>query len=90
MGALEVDPDFADAYYNMACIYSLTKKVPLAIRYLNIAVLNGYVEHAAMEQDPDLDNLRKDPGYQEILQTMGLRSFTPMVVSCPGCGRVCR
>ena len=24
---------------------------------------------------------------QEILQTMGLRSFTPMVVACPGCGR---
>lgn len=24
---------------------------------------------------------------QEILQTMGLRAFTPMVVSCPGCGR---
>jgi (E)-4-hydroxy-3-methylbut-2-enyl-diphosphate synthase len=24
---------------------------------------------------------------QEILQTMGLRSFTAMVVACPGCGR---
>ncbi len=24
---------------------------------------------------------------QEILQSMGLRSFTPMVISCPGCGR---
>lgn len=24
---------------------------------------------------------------QELLQTMGLRSFMPMVVSCPGCGR---
>ncbi len=24
---------------------------------------------------------------QEILQTMGLRAFTPMVVACPGCGR---
>ena len=24
---------------------------------------------------------------QEILQTMGLRSFTPMVIACPGCGR---
>ncbi len=24
---------------------------------------------------------------QEILQTMGLRAFTPMVISCPGCGR---
>jgi (E)-4-hydroxy-3-methylbut-2-enyl-diphosphate synthase len=24
---------------------------------------------------------------QEILQTLGLRSFTPLVISCPGCGR---
>src|SRR5881227_1799960 len=24
---------------------------------------------------------------QEMLQTMGLRSFTPMVSACPGCGR---
>lgn len=24
---------------------------------------------------------------QEILQTMGLRHFTPMVIACPGCGR---
>lgn len=24
---------------------------------------------------------------QEVLQTMGLRHFTPMVIACPGCGR---
>jgi len=24
---------------------------------------------------------------QEILQTMGIRSFAPMVAACPGCGR---
>ncbi|PPD36998.1 MAG: 4-hydroxy-3-methylbut-2-en-1-yl diphosphate synthase, partial [Methylomonas sp.] len=24
---------------------------------------------------------------QEILQTMGFRSFTPLVIACPGCGR---
>jgi (E)-4-hydroxy-3-methylbut-2-enyl-diphosphate synthase len=24
---------------------------------------------------------------QQILQTMGLRSFTPLVTACPGCGR---
>jgi (E)-4-hydroxy-3-methylbut-2-enyl-diphosphate synthase len=24
---------------------------------------------------------------QEILQTMGFRSFTPLVTACPGCGR---
>ena len=27
---------------------------------------------------------------QEILQTMGLRSFTPLVTACPGCGRTTR
>jgi len=24
---------------------------------------------------------------QQILQTMGLRAFTPLVIACPGCGR---
>jgi (E)-4-hydroxy-3-methylbut-2-enyl-diphosphate synthase len=24
---------------------------------------------------------------QELLQTLGLRAFTPMVTACPGCGR---
>jgi (E)-4-hydroxy-3-methylbut-2-enyl-diphosphate synthase len=24
---------------------------------------------------------------QQILQTLGLRAFTPMVIACPGCGR---
>ncbi|MEW8585210.1 MAG: flavodoxin-dependent (E)-4-hydroxy-3-methylbut-2-enyl-diphosphate synthase, partial [Candidatus Thiodiazotropha sp.] len=24
---------------------------------------------------------------QELLQSMGIRAFTPMVVACPGCGR---
>jgi (E)-4-hydroxy-3-methylbut-2-enyl-diphosphate synthase len=24
---------------------------------------------------------------QELLQTMGIRSFTPLVTACPGCGR---
>ena len=27
---------------------------------------------------------------QELLQTMGLRAFTPMVTACPGCGRTTR
>jgi hypothetical protein len=68
--SLEIDPNFGDAYYNMACIYSLMKKNALAFRYLHIAVLNGFVEHKAMEQDPDLNNLRKDARYQEILNEM--------------------
>jgi tetratricopeptide repeat protein len=68
--ALEVDPNFGDAYYNMACIYSLTKKNSLAFRYLHIAVLNGYAEFQAMEQDEDLKNLRADKRYKDILKKM--------------------
>ena len=38
---------------------------------------------------PEPDQPRTDEVVvaQELLQTMGLRSFTPMVTACPGCGR---
>ncbi len=36
---------------------------------------------------PGGDRSREVIVAQEILQTMGLRSFTPMVIACPGCGR---
>ncbi|MEN9559803.1 MAG: 4-hydroxy-3-methylbut-2-en-yl diphosphate synthase [Pseudomonadota bacterium] len=41
------------------------------------------------EPDGDVDQNRCKEVVvaQEILQTMGLRSFTPLVTACPGCGR---
>jgi (E)-4-hydroxy-3-methylbut-2-enyl-diphosphate synthase len=41
----------------------------------------------SLTPEPGGDRTREVIVAQEILQTMGLRSFTPMVVSCPGCGR---
>ncbi|MGH8501428.1 MAG: flavodoxin-dependent (E)-4-hydroxy-3-methylbut-2-enyl-diphosphate synthase [Gammaproteobacteria bacterium] len=41
----------------------------------------------SLTPEPGGDRTREVMVAQEILQTMGLRSFTPMVVSCPGCGR---
>ncbi len=41
----------------------------------------------SLTPDPGGDRAREVIVAQEILQTMGLRSFTPMVVACPGCGR---
>ena len=35
---------------------------------------------------PDGDRTQEVLVAQEILQTMGLRSFTPLVTACPGCG----
>ena len=36
---------------------------------------------------PNGDRTQEVVVAQEILQTMGLRAFTPLVVACPGCGR---
>ncbi|MBI5497349.1 MAG: hypothetical protein HY904_20210 [Deltaproteobacteria bacterium] len=68
--ALTANPDFGDAYYNIACIYSVEGKKPLALKYLRIALLNGYTQAAAMEKDPDLDPLRAEPEYAEIMKLL--------------------
>lgn len=41
----------------------------------------------SLTPEPGGDRTQEVVVAQEILQTMGLRSFTPMVVACPGCGR---
>ncbi|MGH6820935.1 MAG: flavodoxin-dependent (E)-4-hydroxy-3-methylbut-2-enyl-diphosphate synthase, partial [Methylocella sp.] len=41
----------------------------------------------SLTPDPGGDRTREVTVAQEILQTMGLRSFAPMVIACPGCGR---
>jgi (E)-4-hydroxy-3-methylbut-2-enyl-diphosphate synthase len=41
----------------------------------------------SLTPDPGGDRAKEVIVAQEILQTMGLRSFTPQVTACPGCGR---
>jgi (E)-4-hydroxy-3-methylbut-2-enyl-diphosphate synthase len=41
----------------------------------------------SLTPEPGGDRTREVIVAQEILQTMGLRAFTPQVVACPGCGR---
>jgi (E)-4-hydroxy-3-methylbut-2-enyl-diphosphate synthase len=47
----------------------------------------GDTLRVSLTPEPGGDRTREVIVAQEILQTMGLRSFTPMVVACPGCGR---
>jgi (E)-4-hydroxy-3-methylbut-2-enyl-diphosphate synthase len=47
----------------------------------------GDTIRASLTPDPDGDRTQEVVVAQEILQTMGLRAFTPLVVACPGCGR---
>lgn len=41
----------------------------------------------SLTPEPGGDRCKEVIVGQEILQTMGLRKFTPMVIACPGCGR---
>ena len=41
----------------------------------------------SLTPEPNGDRTKEVVVAQEILQTMGLRSFTPLVSACPGCGR---
>lgn len=41
----------------------------------------------SLTPEPNGDRTQEVIVAQELLQTMGFRSFTPLVVSCPGCGR---
>jgi (E)-4-hydroxy-3-methylbut-2-enyl-diphosphate synthase len=47
----------------------------------------GDTIRVSLTPEPDGDRANEVRVAQEILQTMGLRSFAPMVTACPGCGR---
>jgi len=47
----------------------------------------GDTIRVSLTPEPGGDRTREVQVAQEILQTMGLRAFTPMVSACPGCGR---
>jgi (E)-4-hydroxy-3-methylbut-2-enyl-diphosphate synthase len=47
----------------------------------------GDTIRVSLTPEPGGDRTQEVIVAQEILQTMGLRAFTPMVIACPGCGR---
>ena len=66
--ALTVDPDFGDAYYNIACVYALEGHKELALRYLQIAAMNGYATAEGIDGDPDLEAVRDEPAYRALVR----------------------
>ncbi|WP_019917975.1 flavodoxin-dependent (E)-4-hydroxy-3-methylbut-2-enyl-diphosphate synthase [Methyloversatilis discipulorum] len=47
----------------------------------------GDTIRVSLTPEPNGDRTKEVIVAQEMLQTMGLRAFTPMVAACPGCGR---
>jgi hypothetical protein len=67
---VRLEPDNPTAHYNLACSLALCKKRPDALRSLRKAVSLGYDDLDWMQQDPDLELLKGDPGFQQLLSQL--------------------
>jgi tetratricopeptide (TPR) repeat protein len=72
---LEVDrrlvqllPASAVAHYNLACSLSLLSRVDEALDTLAQAIHLGYGDFDYLDSDPDLDNVRRDGRYGDVLE----------------------
>lgn len=64
---VEREPARADFRYDLACSYALLGRKDEAIAELNRAVDLGFDDSDHLRQDSDLDGLRLDPRFAEIL-----------------------
>jgi TolB-like protein/Flp pilus assembly protein TadD len=66
--ALELSPGDPMMLYNCACLYSRLGETARAVDTLRQAMHGGYENFGWMKNDPDLDALRDDPGFLELMQ----------------------
>ncbi len=66
--AASMEPKNNAVHYNLACLYSTTKKLDLAADSLNLALANGFNDSDSLRNDPDLADLRKTKEFRQILE----------------------
>ena len=64
---VRLEPENPTAHYNLACSLALCKKRPAALQSLRKAVSLGYDDVDWMLQDPDLEILKPDPAFKQLL-----------------------
>jgi serine/threonine protein kinase/tetratricopeptide (TPR) repeat protein len=66
--ALELSPGDTVALYNAACFYAQLKDKRLSLEALKNAILAGWVDYEWIKRDPDLDIIREEPEYIELMK----------------------
>jgi TolB-like protein/Flp pilus assembly protein TadD len=66
--ALVIDPNDAGTLYNVACLYANARRYPEAIGFLEQALDAGFSQKEWIENDSDLDPLRKEPRFQVLMR----------------------
>jgi predicted esterase len=69
-----VAPDNPFVLYNLACAYALNRDRSRALDALKRAVEKGFKDAAALEGDKDLEALRDDPAYKQIVEELKKKS----------------
>ena len=70
---VQLRPADPTAHYNLACRYALLKQPDMALTTLRRAVELGYRDFRFMTQDRDLDSVRKDPRFKQLIREYGSR-----------------
>ena len=70
---VQLRPADPTAHYNLACRYALLKQPDLALNTLRRAIELGYRDFRFMTQDRDLDSVRKDPRFKQLIREYGSR-----------------
>ena len=65
---VQVRPNDALAHYNLACSYALLKRPEQSLKTLRRAVELGYRDFRYMREDHDLDSIRHDPRFRQLLR----------------------
>ncbi len=68
--ARRVNPKDQLTLYNLACAYSLHDKVDQAIEALEASVKAGFTDYDHIEKDSDLDALRNDRRYRNLVKRL--------------------
>ena len=66
--ALTLSPDDNVMLYNAACAYARINEKKLAISTLQRIVLAGYEDFDWMKKDPDLENIKNEPEFIELVK----------------------
>lgn len=65
---VQLRPNDALAHYNLACSFALLKRSDQSIKTLRRAVELGYRDFRYMREDHDLDSIRHDPRFRQLLR----------------------
>jgi tetratricopeptide (TPR) repeat protein len=69
---VRLQPSNATAHYNLACSLALSKRNSEALRSLREAVGLGYRDFEWMSHDPDLQGLKRRPGFGALVAQLKL------------------